>query len=167
MNNHINNLLTNKSKLYSFVCRLSNAYCSACILGFFCCIIAFFKLMPFKMHHNISFIILEFLVLSFNLPEWLVTKHILGKNLEQLIININLIYKVSFVISSPVVILSIFLIGSSSIIMIYGLYFADYNAKIIVILLCYYSLLCSSFFNFLFIMTINALFNKEEMNSTN
>ena len=91
MNNHINNLLTNKSKLYSFVCRLSNAYCSACILGFFCCIIAFFKLMPFKMHHNISFIILEFLVLSFNLPEWLVTKHILGKNLEQLIININLI----------------------------------------------------------------------------
>ena len=119
------------------------------------------------MHHNISFIILEFLVLSFNLPEWLVTKHILGKNLEQLIININLIYKVSFVISSPVVILSIFLIGSSSIIMIYGLYFADYNAKIIGILLCYYTLLCSSFFNFLFIMTINALFNKEEMNSTN
>lgn len=164
MINYIDNLLTKKNKLYSFASMLSTTYCFVCILGFFCCIITFFKLVQFKIPLNISFLILEFLVLSFNLPEWLIARHTLRKNLVQLVVHINLIYKVSFIISSSIVILTIFLIGTSSIIIIYGLHSANYDTTIVGILLYYYTLLYSSFFNLLFIMTINALLRKEEMN---
>lgn len=163
MNNYIDNLLKDKHKFYNFINKLSITYYSTYIIGFIFCTITFFRLKLLNiMPLNLSFLILESLMLFLNLCGCFMTILHIRKDLEQSNIQTNLIYKVSFVISSPIVLLSIFFVEAISILILYGTFIADYNILAIGITLYYYTLLCSSFFNFILKITISAIFKTKK-----
>lgn len=159
MNNIIDNLLMNKNKLYRFAAKLSNVYCLIYTIGFIFCIIAFLNLTSVcSVSPTISFPILESILLLFNLPIWFIIKKHLRRNGDQLCIQINPLYKLSFTLSFFIIILGMILIGSSCILLLHGLFPINYNVIIIGIILYHYTLLFSSFFNLLFMLTIKAIF---------
>lgn len=159
MNNIIDNLLMNKNKLYRFATKLSNIYCFTYIIGFIFCIIAFLNLTSVcSVLPTISFPILESILLLFNLPIWFIINKNLRRNEDQLYIQINSLYKLSFILSFFTIILGMIFIGTSCVLLLHGLFPINYNAIIIGIILYHYTLLFSSFFNLLFMLTLNAIF---------